>query len=186
MNAVIETIRKRRSIRFYEDKPVSKETLEVLLDAGNLAPTGSRQMWRFAVVTDKAFRQTLKEKALPRYEKWMETFGSPEFRKIREPLDALDDPIYYGAPAVVFVIGTGPIVQADMPMVSENIILAAESLGLGTCFAYFGQLPIDDAEVKAKLALKDGEAVCGPILVGYPSENQPPATPKKPVEVTWI
>ena len=186
MNAVINTIKKRRSIRFYEDKPVPKALLEQIIDAGNLAPTGSRQQWRFVVVTDKGFRGALKEKAIPRYESWMERFGSPAFKQIREPLDALDDPIYYNAPAIIFIIGIGPVAPSDTPLVAQNVILAAESLGLGTCYDYFGQLPIDDPEVKERLALEEGETICGPILVGYPSPDQPPAIPKKSSVVSWI
>ena len=57
MNQVIETIISRRSVRLYEAKPISREILQVLINAGNMAPTGANaQNWRFVVVENKALR----------------------------------------------------------------------------------------------------------------------------------
>ena len=57
---VMETIRKRRSIRSYEDRPVEEEKLNAVLEAGRLAPSASnRQEWRFVVARDPDTRQRL-------------------------------------------------------------------------------------------------------------------------------
>ena len=53
-NPVIEAIRGRRSIRFYEDKPVPAELVELLVELGQLAPTGKGvQAWHFTVLRDQ-------------------------------------------------------------------------------------------------------------------------------------
>ena len=59
-------------------------------------------------------------------------------------------------------------------------------MGLGTCYVYFGQLPIDDQEIRDAFAITEDEHVCGPIVVGYPSPDQPAPAPKNPPAVRWI
>ncbi len=57
---VMEAIRKRRSIRGYQPREVEQEKLDLLLEAGRLAPSaGNRQEWRLVVIKDKETRQKL-------------------------------------------------------------------------------------------------------------------------------
>jgi nitroreductase len=187
MNQVIDTIMKRRSVRFYKDKPIPREQLEAIIQAGNYAPTGAgTQMWRFVVVEDAGFRKKLAELALPRYKKWME--NAPGMLKtIREEIDSeVEDPVYYSAPAIVFVIGSGVTSDFDCPMVCENMMLAAKSLGIGSCWVYFGQLVLDDPQVREALEMKENEKVYGPIIMGYPEENLPERALKREPLVKWI
>ncbi len=188
MNQVIETIMRRRSVRLYESKPIPREILQTIIDAGNAAPTGGNaQSWRFVVVEDKSFRNKLMSLAIPRYKKWMEK-ASQELSDMRKEIDAVvSDPIYYDAPAIVFVLGSGMTGELDTPMVCENIMLAARSLGIGSCWVYFGQLPLDDQEVRNNLEIQEGEKIYGPILLGYPRRGEFPASPKKKNSVIkWI
>jgi nitroreductase len=187
MNPVINTIMNRRSVRFYKDKPVPRDQMEAIIQAGNYAPTGAgTQMWRFVVVEDPEFRKKLAELALPRYKKWME--NAPDMLKaLRDKIDSeVEDPVYYSAPAVVFVIGSGMTSDFDCPMVCENIMVAAKSLGIGSCWVYFGQLVLDVPEVRKALEMQEGEKVYGPILLGYPQDNLPERAPKKEPLVKWI
>jgi nitroreductase len=187
MNQVIETILQRRSIRFYQSKPVPRDILDTIILAGNSAPTGAgSQLWRFVVVEDADFRKKLAALALPRYQKWMDK-APTAFKELRTQIDSVvHDPIYYNAPAVVFVIGKGMTADFDTPMVCENMMIAAQALGLGSCWVYFGQLVLDDAGVRTALGLTEGERVYGPILLGYPAEEQPPQAPKNLPVVKWI
>lgn len=187
MNPVIDTIMKRRSVRFYKDKPIPRDQMEVIIQAGNYAPTGAgTQMWRFVVVEDVDFRKNLAELARLRYEKWME--NAPEMLKaLREKIDSeVDDPVYYSAPAVVFVIGSGMSADFDCSMVCENMMLAAKSLGIGSCWVYFGQLVLDEPEIREALEMQEGEKVYGPILLGFPQENLPERALKREPLVKWI
>jgi nitroreductase len=186
MNPVIETILNRRSVRAYKPDPLPREVLETLVKAGTYAPTGSNaQTWRFVVVTEAPMRARLAELALPRYQKWLSS--APEaFRSLRREIDAAStDPVYYAAPAVVFVIGSGPTGDLDCAMACQNIMLAARSLGIGSCWSYFGQLVLDAPEVRSLLELREGEKVYGPLVLGYPQTGFPEAPPKRPPMVKW-
>ena len=107
---------------------------------------------------------------------------------MRKEIDArVSDPVYYDAPAIMFVIGSGMTSDFDTPMVCENIMLAARSFGMESCWVYFGQLPLDDHEVRNALEMREGEKVYGPILLGYPKGGEFPAPPpKKDAVIKWI
>ncbi len=187
MNQVIETIMKRRSVRLYESKPIPKEILQTLIDAGNAAPSGGNaQNWRFVVVEDETFKNKLVSLAIPRYKKWMEK-APKSLADMRQEIDAVaSDPVYYNASAIIFVIGSGITSDLDTPMVCENIMLAARSLDIGSCWVYFGQLPLDDQEIRNSLEMQPDEKVYGPILLGYPKGDFPASPPKKNAVIKWI
>ncbi|MEW5801683.1 MAG: nitroreductase family protein [bacterium] len=184
---LIEAIMERRSVRFYEPKPVPRDIMQTIIQAGNLAPSGANaQQWRFVVVENEDFRKKLADLALPRYKRWIE--NAPEqFKAMRAEIDAVaHDPVYYSAPAIVFIIGTGMTADYDCPMVCENMMIAATSLGIGSCWVFFGQLVLNDQEVRNSLGLVEGEKVYGPILLGYPKENLPERASKKDPVIKWL
>jgi nitroreductase len=186
MNQVIETIRKRRSVRAYDPRPIPRDILNTILECGNAAPTGAgSRAWRFVVVQDESFRKKLAALAAPRYRKWLESM--PEsFKQLRMNVDKENpDPAYYSAPAIVFVIGGGGTSPLDCPMVCQNMMLAARSMDIGSCWVYIGQLVCDVPEVKEALELKEGEKVYGPIILGYPRGGFPEKAGVQPV-VKWI
>ena len=187
MNKVIENIKKRRSVRAYEAKPIPKDILMQIIDAGNSAPSGANtQGWRFVVIEDEAFRKKIATLALPRYKKWLEN-APAQLKEMRKEVDAkTSDPVYYCAPVVVFVIGSGMSTDLDCPMVCQNIMLAARSFDIGSCWVFFGQLALDDSETKKALEIKDNERVFGPILLGYPKGGFPDSPPKKPAVIKII
>ncbi|PKL51946.1 MAG: hypothetical protein CVV37_03790 [Nitrospira bacterium HGW-Nitrospira-1] len=58
MNSVLESILKRRSVRSYEPKPIPKNILETIIEAGNQVPSAmNSQPWRFVVIEDKATKK---------------------------------------------------------------------------------------------------------------------------------
>ena len=188
MNQVFENIMNRRSVREYLDRPIPKETLQKIIDAGNMAPTGSNvQPWRFVVVQGKEERGKLAELCLGRYKAWIKN-ASAAFQEMRKERDArMADPIYYGAPVYIFVIGTPGMTQAnDCPMVCENMMLAARAFEIGSCWVFFGQLALDDPYFQKLLEIKEGEKVYGPIILGYPKEGFPPAPEKKKPVIKYL
>jgi nitroreductase len=179
MNQVIETISKRRSIRSYEAKPVPHDIINTILEAGNQAPFTSitrSQPWRFVVVENPEFKQRLVQATFPFWKNatsgMKETY--PEIYKmaisVYEAMDEPKDVIYYNAPVIVFVIG--PASNAvSCALACENIMIAAQSLGLGTCYVGFGSMVKGDVDIVKALDLKDDEAIYGPIVLGYPKAN---------------
>jgi nitroreductase len=81
MNPVIDAINKRRSIRGYEPKPIPKDIINTIIDAGNQAPSTMGMMkgvlrfqpWRFVVVENPVFKHKLIETALPIWKKMTES-----------------------------------------------------------------------------------------------------------------
>jgi len=169
MNPVLEAIKKRRSIRSYESKPIPRDIINTIIQAGNEAPSPmNSQPWRFVVVENKKVQQQFLRVAMP-----------------MKPFDQLEDTIYYSAPIVLFVIGAGVYADHSCPLVCQNIMLAAYSLGLGSCSLGSGPIIKDDAEVRKILELKDNEKIFGPIILGYPKVYPDPPLKKEPI-VKWV
>ncbi len=114
MNAIIDNIINRRSVRSYERQEISRDILDKIIEAGSWAPTGANvQPWRFVVVQDDSFIKKLQDIAVPKYWKWFER-ASAEMQAGRKPIDAVvDDPVYYSAPVIVFVIATKTMTYAQ-------------------------------------------------------------------------
>jgi len=189
MNDVLRVIAERRAVRSYEPKPVPKNVINKIINAANQAPSGmNSQPWRFVVVTDKRFHKKLTETAIPKSKKVLQSLKKtiPErYDAIMKRYDELEDPIYYSAPVIIFVIGTGSFADLSCPLACQNIMLAARALGLGSCWIHFGSFVTGNKAIKKRLGLTKGEKIFGPIVVGY-TRNFPQAPPKKKPRVKWI
>lgn len=189
MNSVIEAIRKRRSVRAYEPAQVSKELLDLIIEAGNEAPSAmNSQPWRFVVVQDPDSRKKLLRAALPNAKKILSLAkdADPErYAAIMKRLEEQEDPVYYSAPAVIFVIGSGRYADHSCPLACENMMLAAHSLGLGSCWVGFGSMVVDDPGIVSLLGLQPEEKIYGPILIGHP-KGYPDRPPKKNPVTKWL
>ena len=179
MNQVIETIKKRGSVRLFEPKPISKDIIKAIIEAGNAAPFVSEkrfQPWRFVVIEDPKFKQKLVDTTFPIWKKNMNSMKEnlPELyemgMKLTEALDDPKDPVYYSAPVIIFVIGPNRN-NICCSLACENMMIAATSLGLGSCYVGFGAMVKGNADVVQALELADDERIHGPILIGYPKAN---------------
>ena len=177
MNPIIDAILNRRSIRAYEPKQIPRDDLEKILACGDAGPSGANNRgWRYIVVQDPAFHKKLVELGMPIYRRWMENMPQ-SFKAMREEIDKSPDPIYYGAPTIVFVAGKGMTADLDCPMACQNMMLAARSLGIGSCWVFIGQLVLQDPSIKVDFSMTEGEKVYGPIVFGYPLRNEFPPRP---------
>ena len=118
MNETMKAILERRSTRHYTDEPVSEEALAQILEAGLWAPTArNRQEVKIAVVRDPAWRAEFRAA-------FEAADGRPGFRNFD-----------FGCPVFLFLYGEKdfPYIEMDSGIAAENMAIAAESLGLGTC-----------------------------------------------------
>ena len=165
-NETLETIYSRRAVRTYSDKPVSKELIEELLDAGRMAPSAiNKQPWRFYVLTKK---ETVKQ-----FSDEIGKVAAKHFHlAFASGLLKITDAVFHGAPAVIFI--TAPKdnewASLDVGMCSQNIMLAAKSLGLETCPVGMGKF-VEDAPSFGKLNIPHTENVLLTIIVGYGKEK---------------
>ena len=185
MNPVIEAINNRMSIRAYKPKPVSKDIINTIIEAGNQAPSRGRQEkgskeflfqpWRFVVVEDSEFKQKLVQTTLPFWKNMIESMKEthPEMYKgVMMQYEAMPEPkdmVYYSAPVILFVIGPAGF-DVSCALACENIMLAATSLGLGSCYTGFGAIVKGDPEIIKALELTDGERIYVPNRLGYPTD----------------
>ena len=189
MNQILKAIAERRAVRSYETRRVPKDIIQKIIEAGNQAPSAmNSQPWRFVIVEDKEFHKKLTEAAVPKSKQRLELLKkvNPErYQAIMKRYGELEDPIYYSAPVIIFVIGTGQFADLSCPLACENMMLAAFSLGLGSCWVHFGSLVTDNDEIKKELELTVDEKIYGPIIIGY-TEKFPETPPKKEPRIKYI
>lgn len=176
-NEVIENMMARRSIRKYLDKPVEHAKLEQIAICGINAPSGSnRQPWEVCIVEDYAFIQGLTDiykKANPEQVK-----RDPNFKNM-----------FRNAPNLICVATPKDRGQLDAGMLGENMMLAAQSLGLGTC-CLGGPVRFLKANEEAKpyldrLGFSEGYELLYILAIGYPDE-QPAAKPRDLNKIKYV
>lgn len=157
---VFEIIRKRRSIRLYEEKPVEQEKLNRVLEAGRLAPSADNcQPWRFIV----AINDEVKEKLRASYDE--EWFVSAPVIIIgcavpKEAWVRMDGQEYW---------------MVDVAIAMQNMILAATELGLGTCWI----ADFDEEAARKALKLPQSVRIVAMTPLGYPAEEKRPVRNRK-------
>jgi nitroreductase len=156
---MMDVIRGRRSVRHYDpDKPVSDEDVRRLLEAAMCAPSGNNaRPWEIIVVRDKELRTRLSK--LHQWARFCEQ--SP----------------------VVIAICANPARGLrwwldDCAAATQNILLAAHSLGLGACWIGVHADETGDMSrenyVREVLGIPQGIRVCSLISVGYPADQPRP------------
>lgn len=176
-NQVIETIMSRRSIRKYKDIPVEKDKLELLAKCGINAPSAmNKQSWEVRIVDNKEYIDGITE------------IYKKENPKAAEGVNFKN--MFRNAPAVIFI--GSPIdgsAQFDCGLLAENIMLAAKSIGLGTCcLGSPARFMSSNAQAKPyldKLEFSNDYSLLMVIGVGYPDE-EPVAKPRDMSKIKFI
>ena len=174
---LFEAIKTRRSIRKYLDKPVEDEKLRAVLEAVQQAPSwANMQCWRMVVVTDKKVKQELSDLS------YVESYFSPKGYKANPSKKALAE-----APVVIVLCAdpqqSGTLwgqsyYLVDAGIASQNLMLAARALGLGSVFVGV----YDEVKVKGILNIPANIRVVGLFPLGYPTEEGKGGPGRKPLE----
>jgi nitroreductase len=99
------------------------------------------------------------------------------------------DPVFYQAPAVILIHSPAvmPTPKEDCVLSAYNMVLMAESLGLGTCIVTLAQNAINDSKrCKKILGLKKQDVVHAVVVLGYPEEKYLRPIPKKTKEASLL
>ena len=165
-NETLETIKNRRSCRAYKPEQITDEELNAVLEAGTWAASGKGlQSAKIVVVQDVETRAQLT-------------------RMNAAVMGTNNDPMY-GAPTILVVLADAHAANAvpDGSLVMGNLMLAAASLGLGSCWINRAKEEFETEEGKALLKKWgiEGEWIgIGHCILGYPAAEPKPAAPRKP------
>lgn len=187
-NTVIENIKTRRSIREYTDKEVSDEDIKKIIDAGVHAPSGfDSQPWFFVVVKNREMMMRMSDHCKPRLLTQLAEATNDAAVKFKKELAKEDFSIFYDAPALVIVLGNnaGFTTDYDCSLCAENMMLAAHSMGIGSCWIGTGCFIQDNPELLEELGITPDFRVIAPIVLGY-AVKEPGEDVKKEPEVVWV
>jgi nitroreductase len=155
LNKTLQTMWKRRSVRTYKPDPIPDKDLTLILEAARRAPTGgNRQRWRIVVVRDADLRARTAEACSG--QTWMAQ-----------------------APVILCVVVEPGEGKVNGAIVLDHAILAATSLGYGTC--WIGAYDAD--AVKAVLGIPAGHGVVNLTPVGLPAQSPDFRGRKPPAEL---
>jgi nitroreductase len=154
-NEVLTCIHERRSTRRFTEEQISPEQLDAVLDAAVWAPSGgNNQSWLFTAIQRKDALVKLNGIVCEAFQHWIPDDDYPGKAAAKELTQRAGFNFYYHAPTLI-VASNKPNYEnamADCALALENIFLAAQSLGLGSC--YINQLYWlrDDPDVRGYLA----------------------------------
>ncbi len=166
MNEILKAMEERRSCRAYLPDMVAQEDIDAILRAGTYAPTGMN--WQSPIII---------------------AVTNPETRNQLSKLNARIigqenmDP-FYGAPVVLVVLAdkSRPTYLYDGSLVMGNLMLAASTLGLGSCWIHRAKEEFETEEGKAilkSLGIEGDYEGIGHCILGKPAAELSPAAPRK-------
>jgi len=183
----------RRSIRAYKDQPVTRETMERVLDIARYAPSGhNSQGVKWLVIGRRRELQELSALVA----EWMRLMleKRPDFAlslhldRTLARWDSGEDVILRGAPAVVVAHAEkdNRMAPVSCTIALTYLELAATGLGLGCCWAgYFNAAALSFAGMQQVLALPEGHQAFGSMMVGYPKFQYKRLPERRQPEVSW-
>lgn len=187
-------IRSRRSIRAYQEKAIEREKLAQLIDIARYAPTGSnRQQVKWLVINSREEVQRLASMVIDMARHFAsEGAAAPA----PSPLAALAKVILRSGAvrvsrnAPVLIVAYAPkahgMSPVDCTIALSYLDLAAPTLGLGTCWAgYFMTAMAHWPPLQQALALPEGHAGFGAMLLGYPKYKYQRLPPRDEAQITW-
>ncbi len=204
----------RRSCRNFKDANVDKKILEDLIKIGTTAPSGSNcQDWTFTIIPTKKDVEILGEKIGKFFiklnklseniilRKGMALFGKKKlefyyenyYESVKETIELYEnegiEKLFHGASAVIMVGGlkSSSCPSEDALLATQNILLGAHSIGLGTCLIGFAVNAIaNDSKLKKDLEIHKNETIYSVIALGYPNEKFKKLTVRKKIIPKYI
>jgi nitroreductase len=214
-NPVERVILERRSVRKYKDRQVPENVVRRILEAGRFAPSaGNAQPWKFIVIRDRAMLDEMERDVvrlckvfkffldwrtspLGRSATWLmaQTFIRIKRNQLHPiPFGAITLiaegklRAFHGAPTLILLLEDRRGVsrpQVDIGCCGENIVLAAQSMGLGTCWVGFVELLKYGLKWRKRLGIEFPYRICEGICLGYPVGNPQGMIEREVMDVDW-
>lgn len=206
---LVRLMRSRRSCRNYLDRPIDRPVLEDLVKIGITAPSGTNsQKWTFTVLPDRPAVLEVSERIAAFYRRlnhmarktWLrrllklagktdlDYYYREYYESVKKALEEWEkagrDPLFHGATAAILV-GSGPDASCPMEdalLATQNILLGAHSMGLGTCLIGFAVAALkNDPAIARFMNIPENEKIYSVIALGYPDETYRRTTGRKRV-----
>ena len=184
-NETLQTVMKRRSTRAFNPEQIKDEELQAILEAGTFAPSArNQQAWHFTVVQNAQMLATLCQEA-------KEVAKNNESEYMRQLANNENFNCFYGAPTLVIVSGsqTAMLIEADCAAANQNMLLAAESLGMGSCWINFVIFLFNgpkSAQYSKQLGIPDGYKPFFSAALGYKKMEAARAPERKPELINYV
>jgi len=184
MNVTLKVIKSRRSVRKYKPDQISDSELQAILEAAIRAPNAmNQQRWHFTVIQNKDVLEKLTDVA----RKSMKPGPEPIAKRAASP----DFSPFYHAPTVILITGdsTSQFTRIDCSLAAQNIVLAAESLNIGSCIMTSPELIFKSEkgrELLKELGVPEGYAHVCTVTLGYKDGASPPAKPRNKEVFTYV
>ena len=184
-NSVIEAIKSRRSIRSFEEKAVPESAIQMLLEAATYAPSAINiQPWKFTIVTNKEEMKSFSDTAKQALLQTLPDVADEGLERLKNALKTPQYNIFYDAPLLVFISGAqSQFAVNDCSMAAQNMMLAAYTLGMGSCWIGTAALFSNTPKGKKDLGVPEDNQVYAAIIFGYPKGGFPKAQEKRPAQV---
>jgi nitroreductase len=181
-NAVIDCIHARRSTRRFQERPIGKEELATLLDAAIWAPSGgNNQSWLFTAVQNEATLSRIHDLVKEGFLQWIPDDDYPGKLGAKAMAQREDVHFFHHAPTLI-IASNKPNYEnamADCALALENIFLAAQSLGLGSCYINHLHWLRNDVALRDylfELGIPREHTICSAAAIGYiGTESSAPA-----------
>ncbi|MPM55593.1 Undecaprenyl-phosphate 4-deoxy-4-formamido-L-arabinose transferase [bioreactor metagenome] len=177
-NDIIRAILSRRSVRKYTSDPVGHELLAKIVECGKFAATAKGiQPWFFSVVESRRILDAISEA-----NRMVMLDSSDENMRKRASEPNFDS--FRGAPCAIIVSGMkdNSYSEADCANACENMLIAAESIGLSTCYIASFKTAFESeagASITKLLKIPDGYSPRFAVAVGYGCENLGERAPRR-------
>lgn len=206
--------KKRRSMRKFDQKPVPNNFLKLLTDAARFSPTGgNEQDLSITIINSPETRKELEDEIITYYDKIVRMLSYPVVRfclgflgdeKVRETAKDKDfftkieriygqmknggNNIFYEAPLVMLFHTSRllPTAHEDCILAAYNVVLAAESLKLGSCFVSLSQQAINaENKIKQVIGIPRNDHIHAVLILGFPATRYRRIAPRKEKNVQF-
>jgi nitroreductase len=175
MNETLRTIANRRSIRRFKAEQISDAALQAIVTAGLQAPSGhNSQSWYMVAVQNPELIDEMSEGSKREMQKmpvgWIADLGqNSEYH------------IFYHAPTVVVVAARTDAISPvpDACAAIQNMLIAAESLGVGSCWMGFARFYFTSEEARRRIGLPEGYEVHYAVALGIRPDDLQLEPPQK-------
>lgn len=188
-----ELLKTRRSVRVFSEKMVPREVLENIIRTASYAPTAKNQRevrWVMVENAEKIHR------VISLVGDFFDQIAGPKpatpaersYKVMANMIQKGKDPVLRGARQLaVAVTQEGHFGKIDAAIALSYFEIAAHSLGVGCCWAgYFTSACEHSEELRKLVGVRDGEAVGGGQMVGYPAIRATSLPPRAELSVDWI